>query len=151
MYQGSLPYFTKGPLAHFYGGEQISKKLTDEAPGLEMFVLLSISIVFQSAMFLYVKCKTYKHQNITDYVQSLRGTIVKNVLNLYGVILIIVFNIIGVIFLISHHIRISENKTEVLQEKQDKEKENIISTGTILFASVMFLAVIWPYRSHALR
>ena len=144
MYQGNSPYFTKGPLALFYGGREILSELSDEQPGNGLPQLMVVSIIFQLVMYLYEKYHKRQLPNVTGYLKNLRTNMITNVLNLYGVVLVIIFNILGFLFLISHYFRIGQ-KDELAKE------DNLVPDGIYVLTFLFVVLVLWPYRSHALR
>ena len=144
MFQGRSPFFTKGPLALFYGGKDILSELSDEQPGDGLHNLLLISIIFQLSMYLYEKYRKRQLQKVADYLRNLRASTVKNILNVYGVVLLIIFNILAFLFLVSHNLRIGQ------QAELDKE-DNLVPDGIYVLTLLFLTIVLWPYRSHALR
>ena len=144
MYNGTMPLFTKGPLALFYGGEEILSELSDKTAGNGLPILLIATIMFQLSMYIYEKYHMRQLQNMTVYVKNLRTTLVKNVLNVYGVVLLLFFNLLGFIFVMSFYFLFG-------QENNRKEMEILVPSGIYFLALLLLISVIWPYRSHALR
>ena len=100
MVLGTMPVLTKGPVSLFLGGEEIMDLLGDEDPGKALFHLCIFSIIFHTTNSLYKKYKNRKLHSVTDYAQSLRTTLVNNVLNVYGLVLLIFWNCIVLAYLL---------------------------------------------------
>ena len=151
MYYEFLPYLTKGPLALFFGSDQILTNLTDQSPGPHLPILLSLSVAFQAAMLLCQKYQRVSQESVSQYIHNLRTTLVHNVSNVYGMVLLLVLNIGAIIFIQSHYLNIYQNKSDLLTQDIDDQNPTIFPKGLFVLASVIFISVLWPYRSHALR
>ena len=99
MVLGTMPVLTKGPISLFLGGEGIIDILGDEDPGKAAFYLCIFSVMFHITKSIYKKYKNRKLLSVTDYAQSLRTTLVNNVLNVYGLVLLIFCNCIFLAYL----------------------------------------------------
>lgn len=99
MVFGTMPILTKGPFSPFLGGEEIIDALGDEAPGKAAFYLCILSVIFHITNSVYKKYKNRKLHLATDYAQTLRTTLVNNVLNVYGLVLLIFCNCIFLAYL----------------------------------------------------
>ena len=99
MVLGTMPVLTKGPISLFLGGEEMIDVLGDENPGKAAFYLCILSVVFHITNSMYKKYKNRKLHSVTDYAQSLRTTLVNNVLNVYGLVLLIFCNCIFLAYL----------------------------------------------------
>ena len=99
MVLGTMPVLTKGPISLFLGGEEMIAVLGDEDPGKAAFYLCIFSVMFHITNSIYKKYKNRKLRSVTDYAQSLRTTLVNNVLNVYGLVLLIFCNCIFLAYL----------------------------------------------------
>ena len=91
---GTIPLLTKGPISLFLGGEEIIDSLCDEVPGKALLHLCVFSIFFQIFNSVYKKMKNERLHSVNDYAQSLRTTIVNNVINIYGLVIIFCGNLL---------------------------------------------------------
>ena len=48
---GNHPFLSKGPYAHFFGGKDVIRELSDEKPGKHLLFLYLASILFNLAIF----------------------------------------------------------------------------------------------------
>ena len=48
---GNHPFLSKGPYAHFFGGKDVIKELSDEKPGKHLLFLYLASVLFNLAIF----------------------------------------------------------------------------------------------------
>jgi hypothetical protein len=151
MYYEFLPYLTKGPLAIFFGSDQILTNLTDQSPGLHLPILLSLSVAFQATMLLCQKYQRVSHESVSQYIHNLKTTLVHNVSNVYGMIVLLVLNIGAIVFIHSHYLNIHKNKSDLLNQDIDDPNQTIFPKGLFVLALVIFISVLWPYHSHALR
>ena len=95
---GSVPIITKGDFALFLGGQKMLENLEDRPPGRAMILLLIFTIIFQVFMWGLKKYKTQHLQSVSSYAQSLRITLVNNVLNIYGLIFSLVVSILTLVY-----------------------------------------------------
>ena len=151
MYFEFLPCLTKGPLAIFYGGDQILTNLTDQAPGPHLPILLGLSVAFQATMLLCQKYEKVSQESVSQYIHNLKTSPVHNVSNVYGMIGILVLNIGGIFLILSHYLNIHNNKSDLQNQDKDNQNKTIFPRGILIFASFIFISVLWPYHSHALR
>ena len=99
MMQGSVPIITKGGFALFLGGQKMLEILEDRPPGRAMFHLVIFTFIIQVFMWGLKKYKTQHLQSVSSYAQSLRITLVNNVLNIYGLIVLLLINVLTLIYL----------------------------------------------------
>ena len=144
MVYGEYPFFTKGPLAIFYGGEKILQDLSNQPPEPGVRNLLMGSVLFQLIFYLYDKYHRLHPGEVTHYIEDLKKSIITNILNLYGVTLMIIFNMIGFVFILSHYLRVGRK-----EELENKVK--LVPNGIIVLTILFCAVVLWPYRSFALR
>ena len=142
MFLGKLPMLTKGPFALFYGGDKLVSQLSEDPPGRGMFFLILFSAVFQVLLFVLIYQKA---RNLKMYSQTLKKTLVENVLNIYGIIVIIIISIVSTVYVALHHISIETNK------KREKAKKNVPKEIILLFIFVAFVIIMPFSRSFALR
>ena len=142
MYQAQLPLLTKGPLALFYGGDQLIPELSENSPGRGLPVLLFLSATFQVSLYIL---KYYKSRNLKIYVHSLTKSLVENVLNIYGTIVIILISITSFMYAILHYWSIEKNKKLEMVTK-------LVPKEIIIWYIVNMFCVILPFiKSYALR
>ena len=48
---GNHPFLTRGPYAHFFGGQDVISELSDEKPGKHLLLLYLASLLFNLAIF----------------------------------------------------------------------------------------------------
>ena len=99
MMLGVVPIITKGSFALFLGGEKMLRILDDRSPGRSTVNFLIFTIIFQILIGGLKKYKTYHLQEVSTYAQSLRTTLVNNVLNIYGLVVLLVGNVLTLLYL----------------------------------------------------
>ena len=142
MYQGQLPMLTKGPLALFYGGDQIIPDLSEKSPGRGVPLLFLGSAIFQVSLYIL---KHLKSRDRKMYVHNLTKSLVENVLNMYGIIVIILISITSVAYIILHHWSIEQNKNKI-KITNLVPKEIIILFGVVLFITILPFIKSYPLR-----
>ena len=90
MMLGVVPIITKGSFALFLGCEKMLRILYDRSPGRSTVNFLIFTIIFQIFIRGMKKYKTYHLQEVSAYAQSLRTTLVNNILNIYGLVVLLV-------------------------------------------------------------
>ena len=99
MMMGLVPIITKGSFALFLGGEKMLHILDDRPPGRSTVNFLIFTIIFQIFIRGMKKYKTHHLQEVDTYAQSLRTTLVNNVLNIYGLVVLLVGNVLVLLYL----------------------------------------------------
>ena len=142
MIQGSLPLLTKGPLALFYGGNQIINDLSEKSPGRGFLILVMCSAIFQ--IFLSILKQT-KSRNLKTYLYNLTKSLVENVVNMYGIIASFIITIASVAYGLIHHWTIEKNK------KREHSTKCIPKEIFLLYLLLLFITIVPFVRSYALR
>jgi hypothetical protein len=142
MYQGRLSMVTKGPLALFYGGEDIIPELSG-FPDSGIPIFTYGSIVFQVCLYLF---KWFKSRKLKMYAHTLRKTMIENVLNMYGIIVIILISITAVVYGHIHFQGIKNNN-----KTKGKTAKLVPNEIILMFMLTMFVIAIPFFKSYALR
>jgi hypothetical protein len=142
MIQGSLPLLTKGPLALFYGGNQIINDLSEKSPGRGFLILVMCSAIFQ--IFLSILKQT-KSRNLKTYLYNLTKSLVENVVNMYGIIASFIITIASVAYGLMHHWSIEKSL------KQEQFTEIVPHEIYFLYILLLFITIVPFLKSYALR
>ena len=143
MYQGHLPMLTKGPFSIFYGGEQIIHHLSKKSPGKGITLLVVVSGIFQMLLYTF---KQFKLRGLQEYHQTLKRTMVENVLNMYSIMILIIISIISVSWGILHHWSIERHKVA------PQTPTRLVPGEIVVFFIFIFLSIAFPFmKSYALR
>ena len=96
-------FLTKGPLALFFGGQEIVPYLSNESAentNVPIFVLISIAVMVYSMLSIY---KFFKFRKGVQYEQQLNQVVISGARNVYSLI-IIFFEFVGFTFVMVVHI-----------------------------------------------
>ena len=105
MALGKLPPLTRGPMAMFYGGEQIMADLSEQSAGNHFAIFCTASVVFQVSMLIF---KSLKMRRISTR-KVLREAIVSNFLNVFNLFVIISVTAVFTLYVIFYYVTINNN------------------------------------------
>ena len=134
----SIPLLTSGPLALFYGGQEIIPSLSSDlstatSSNMPNYVLIFLSPILQLLTHLYKKIRFRKE---IRYEQKLQLAVMSGVRNVYGPFVIFV-GFLGFVFALLFHLHVS-------QENSKKEVSNH-KTAEELFTPLLWLIIIFSF------
>ena len=134
----SVPLLTPGPLALFYGGQEIIPSLSSDlstatSSNMPNYVLTFLSPILQLLTHLYKKIKFRKE---IRYEQQLQQAVMSGVRNVYGPFVIFV-GFLGCIVAFLFHSYVSKQNSQkaVLHDKTAEE----------LFTPLLWLLIIFSF------
>ena len=139
---------TKGPLALFYGGNQIINYISQDtvsSTNIPFYLLLILSPLLQ---LLLVAFKHYRFRKGASYDQLLREAVMSGVRNVYGQIIVFMgFLTFCLIFVVHSFL---SKKHQDLRTEGDKDKKSENYGSWMLMVGITLLHLI-PYRNPKLR
>ena len=138
----SIPLLTRGPLALFYGGQEIIPSLSSDlstatSSNMPNYVLICLSPILQLFTHLYKKIKFRKE---IRYEQKLQQAVMSGVRNVYGTFVIFV-GFLGFVSALLLHLHVSQqnSKKEVSNHKTAEELFTPLLLLTIIFSFMIFV------------
>ena len=138
----SIPLLTRGPLALFYGGEEIIPSLSSDlstatSSNMPNYVLIFLSPILQLLTHLYKKIRFRKE---IRYEQKLQLAVMSGVRNVYGPFVIFV-GFLGFVLALLFHLHVSQenSKKEVSNHKTAEELFTPLLWLTIIFSFMIFV------------
>ena len=138
----NIPLLTCGPLALFYGGQEIIPSLSSDlstatSSNKAIYVLIILSPMLQLLTYLY---KEIKFKNEIRYEQQLQQAVMSGVRNVYGPFVIFV-GFLGFILAGLFHLHVS-NQNSQKRVSTDKTAEELFTPLlwiTIIFSFMIFV------------
>ena len=138
----NIPLLTCGPLALFYGGQEIIPSLSSDlstatSSNKAIYVLIILSPMLQLLTYLY---KEIKFKKEIRYEQQLQQAVMSGVRNVYGPIVIFI-GFLGFFSagLLHSHLSKQNNKKPVPKDKTAEELLAPILWFSIIFSFMIFV------------
>ena len=138
----SIPLLTNGPLALFYGGQEIIPFLSSDlstatSSNMPNYVLTFLSPILQLLTHLY---KKIKFREEIRYEQQLQQAVMSGARNVYGPFVIFVgFLGFSLGFLLHSHVSKQNNQKQVSNDKTAEELFTPIIWLTVFFSLMIFV------------
>ena len=150
VYSG-IPLLTCGPLALFYGGQEIIPSLSSDlstatSSNLSIYILSCLSPTLQLLIHLYKRLKFKKE---IRYEQRLQQAVMSGVRNVYGPFVIFV-GFLGFILACLFHLHVS-NQNSQKQVSKDKTAEELFTPILWLIIIFSFMIFVTFARNRKLR
>ena len=138
----NTPLLTRGPLALFYGGQEIIPFLSTDlsiatSSDLSNWILLLLSPLLQLLSHLYKKMKFRKE---ISYEQRLQQTVMSGVRNVYGpCVIFVAFVAFIAAGLLHYFVSIENTQNQVSKYKTAEELFTPILWITLIFSFMIFI------------
>ena len=143
----NIPLLTRGPLAPFFGGQEIIPSLSQasvKSSNMPFYLLVVLSIVLQLSLAAY---KKYRFKKAISYEQQLFQTTMSGVRNVYGTIIIFTGFLACVLVLIIHLFMAKKHN----ENKAGKNPALHSAYGAAAMLAVVSLINFTPFLNPRLR
>ena len=143
----NIPLLTRGPLALFFGGQEIIPSLSQasvKSSNMPFYLLVVLSIVLQLSLAAY---KKYRFKKAISYEQQLFQTTMSGVRNVYGTIIIFTGFLACVLVLIIHLFMAKKHN----ENKAGKNPALHSAYGAAAMLAVVSLINFTPFLNPRLR